>query len=200
MPRKPRPDPSEPILPRIPFAFCPIRASLGSLGRKWALLALRDIAFFRNVTFGRILRNNPGLTPRVLSMRLKDLREEGLIERLVEPEDGRDIRYRLTSKGDDIIPILTAFIQYGIRHHADRVFEDEKPRGLGVVFPEPRDVLLGDLGPYARGKRWPPRPARTRVVRVRQREKSPSEAGPRPRGRMAGKGAASPDEDGFTKS
>ena len=200
MPREPRPGPSEPILPRIPFAFCPIRASLGSLGRKWALLVLRDVAFFRDVTFSQVLRNNPGLTPRVLSMRLKELREEQLVEGVVDPNDGRNIRYRLTTKGDDIIPILTAFIQYGIRHHADRVFEDERPRKLGQVFPETREVLLGDLGPYARGKRWPPRTARTRVVPVRQREKSPWEVGPRPSGRMAGKGAASPGEGGFTKS
>ncbi len=139
----------EPILPSIPFESCPIRASLGCLGRKWALLVLRDVAFLRNVTFSQILRNNPGLTPRVLSMRLRDLQHEGIIERRVGSEKRSGIRYRLTTKGNDIIPILAAFIQYGIRYHADRVFEDEKPREIGKVFPARQRDMLGRLALYA---------------------------------------------------
>ncbi|HLB68710.1 MAG TPA: helix-turn-helix domain-containing protein [Thermoplasmata archaeon] len=143
----------QPVLPRVPFETCPIRASLGSLGRKWALLVMRDVAFFRDVSFGQILRNNRGMTPRVLSMRLRDLRREGLIERMIDPKDERQVRYRLTAKGRDIVPILTAFIQYGIRHHADIVFEDEKPRDLERVFPGEQVFMLGRLERYARPSR-----------------------------------------------
>lgn len=139
----------EPILPQVRFEFCPIRASLGFLGRKWALLVLRDISFVRDVTFSQILRNNRGLTPRVLSMRLRDLRKEGVIERLVSAENPREIRYRLTKKGNDVIPILTAFIQYGIVHHAGIVFEDRKPREIEKVFPGRQKIMLGRLGRYA---------------------------------------------------
>ncbi|MEE8231973.1 MAG: hypothetical protein V3R46_01470, partial [Thermoplasmata archaeon] len=49
----------------------------------------------------------------------------------------------------DAIPILTAFIQYGMRHHADRVFEDREPRALGDVFPGQQDRMLGRLGSFA---------------------------------------------------
>ena len=140
---------SRPILPRIPFKNCPIRASLGSLGHKWTFLVLRDIAFLGILTFGQIMRNNAGLTPRVLSMRLRDLRREGVIERVVNPEDERDIQYCLTEKGTDIIPILTAFIQYGARHHAEVVFEDEEPRGMESIFPGRQNVMLGRLVRYA---------------------------------------------------
>ena len=139
----------ERILPQIPFEACPIRASLGLLGRKWACLVLRDVAFFGDMSFTRLLRNNPGMTPRVLSMRLQDLREEGLVERRVGPENPRKIRYWLTTKGRDAIPILTALIQYGMRHHADRVFEDREPRALGEVFPGQQDRMLGRLASFA---------------------------------------------------
>lgn len=145
----------EPILPQISFEQCPIRASLGSLGRKWALLVLRDIVFFHDVTFSAIMRSNKGMTPRILSMRLKDLRKEGLIERFVNGEDEREVRYRLTPKGRDIVPILTAFIQYGIRHHADVVFKDEKPRELERIFPGKQAYMLGRMARYA--KVAPPR-------------------------------------------
>lgn len=140
---------ADPILPRIPFEACPIRASLGVLGRRWACLVLRDLAFFGEMTFTGILRNNAGMTPRVLSMRLSDLREEGLIDRVENPENARDVRYRLSTKGRDAIPILTALIQFGIRHHADRVFDDGRPREIGEVFPGRQDRMLGRLGAYA---------------------------------------------------
>lgn len=139
----------EPLLPEIPFEACPIRASLGVLGRKWACLILRDVAFFGDMTFTRLLRNNPGMTPRVLSMRLRDLRAEGLIERLTRPDNPRDIRYRLTPRGEDAIPILTALIQFGMRHHANRVFADGRPRTIGEVFPGAQRRLLGPLTEYA---------------------------------------------------
>src|SRR5712692_6624939 len=86
----------EPILPEIPFESCPIRLSLGCLGRRWALIVLRDVAFLRDMTFSQILRRNPGLTPRALSMRLRDLQEEGVIERLEDSLDNRKVHYRLT--------------------------------------------------------------------------------------------------------
>jgi len=149
MPVKTVPGSMDPIVPRVPFEYCPIRASLGALGHKWSLLVLRDVAFFRAVTFRQILHNNPGMTPRVLSMRLRDLQKEGVIERVADPKDRRTAQYRLTAKGNDIVPILTAFIQYGIHHHADVVFKDEKPRRLETVFPERRREMLGRLARYA---------------------------------------------------
>src|SRR5208337_14059 len=91
----------EPIIPRVMFTSCPIRESLGIFGRKWALLVLRDIAFLRIDRFSKILANNLGLTPRVLSMRLRDLVREGLVERIGNPRDKLDIKYRLTRKGRD---------------------------------------------------------------------------------------------------
>ena len=142
----------EPIIPRVTFTNCPIRESLGIFGRKWALLVLRDIAFLKIDRFSKILANNPGLTPRVLSMRLRDLVKEGLVDRMGNPKDRLDVRYRLTKKGRDCMPILTAFIQYGMFYRAERVFEDKRPRNLNQVFPEKQKPLLGQLMAYAVSK------------------------------------------------
>ena len=139
----------EPVLSQVPFESCPIRLSLGCMGRKWALLVLRDIAFLRDVTFSQILGRNTGMTPRALSMRLRDLQQEGVVERLEDSEDHRKVHYRLTQQGQDVIPVLTALIQYGSQHHANRVFEDEKPRELGGLFPGKQEFMLGRLAKYA---------------------------------------------------
>ena len=146
---------SDPIIPRVPFEMCPIRSSLGVLGKKWTLLVMRDVAFYRLIKFSQILKNNRGLTPRVLSLRLMDLRKDGLIERVSDPKDQRVVKYRLTKKGNDTIPILTAFIQYGAQYHSEKVFEDGRPHQLAELFPEERRVMLGRLLSYARGAREP---------------------------------------------
>ena len=137
------------VFPTVPFESCPIRLSVGCLGRKWALIILRDIAFLRDQTFSQILQRNSGLTPRALSMRLRDLQKEGVIERISDREDGRKGYYRLTKQGRDVVPVLTALIQYGVRYHANSVFEDEKPRELTTLFPGKQRFLLGRLEKFA---------------------------------------------------
>jgi DNA-binding HxlR family transcriptional regulator len=141
----------KPISSRVPFKSCPIRASLdlGYLGRKWALVVLRDVAFSRDMTFGQILRKNSGLTPRALSMRLRDLQTEGVIRRVADATDSRKVHYRLTRQGEDAVPILTALVQYGIRHHSDKVFEDKRPRELETLYPGNQEFMLGRLERFA---------------------------------------------------
>jgi len=84
------------------------------LGRKWTLLILRDLAFLKSSRFGEILKNNPGLTPRVLARRLREMEVEGLISRT---RTGLAVNYRLTPKGADAVYILLAFLRYGLRHY-----------------------------------------------------------------------------------
>jgi len=102
-----------PIAPLLAYQADPIRESVKRLGRKWTLLILRDMAFLELDRFGKVLRNNPGLTARVLSRRLRQMQSEGLVERLA---DGDSIRYRLTDRGEDAVFILLAFLRYGIKH------------------------------------------------------------------------------------
>lgn len=135
---------------------CPIRVSLGVLGRKWALVVLRDVAFRPESSFTQILSRTRGLTPRVLSMRLRDLRAEGLVEKVADGSDERRFHYRLTAKGVDAVPILTALVAFGIRHHADEVFVDARPRRLEECFPGRAPELLGALYDFAKSSWEPP--------------------------------------------
>ena len=125
------------IWPQVKFMQCPIKTSLGVLGKKWTLLILRDIGFLRIVRFNRILESIPGLTPRVLSMRLRELEDEGFIERAGGKRDPAMVVWRLTEKGRDTRPILIQLTAFGSKWHADVVFEDKRPRSLYEIFPQP---------------------------------------------------------------
>jgi DNA-binding HxlR family transcriptional regulator len=103
-------------MPKLVYQQDPIRTSVKSLGAKWTLLILRDIGFLQLNRFGEIRRNNPGLTARVLSKRLRDMQKEGLIDRKISKNA---VTYRLTSRGEDAVFILLAFLRYGLKHHPE---------------------------------------------------------------------------------
>ena len=101
------------VLPLLAYQADPLRESVRQLGRRWTLLLLRDMAFLKLTRFGQFLRNNPGLSPRVLSRRLREMCDEQLIARREGP---KGVSYRLTSRGEDAVYILLAFLRYGVRH------------------------------------------------------------------------------------
>src|SRR5437660_8961657 len=100
--------------PKLLYQQDPVRGSVKALGSKWTLLILRDIGFLKLERFGQILKNNPGLTPRVLSRRVRNMQKEGLIERTVKSDR---ITYMLTPRGEDAAYVLLAFLRYGLRYH-----------------------------------------------------------------------------------
>jgi DNA-binding HxlR family transcriptional regulator len=126
----------KPILPSIQFKNCPIGTSLGVLGKKWTLLILRAVAFQKIDRFNQILRTLPGLTPRVLIMRLHELETGGLIRPIVIQHRPKLVRWALTERGKDTIPILMSFISYGAKWFPDLVFEDKQPRTVKELFPD----------------------------------------------------------------
>ena len=110
-------------MPRLAYQQDPIRNGVKALGAKWTLLVLRDLGFLRLNRFGEILRNNPGLTARVLSKRLRDMQKEGLIERVTTKSA---ITYNLTARGEDAVFILLAFLRYGLKHHVQETISSTR--------------------------------------------------------------------------
>ncbi|HEX2124432.1 MAG TPA: helix-turn-helix domain-containing protein [Nitrososphaeraceae archaeon] len=133
------------ILPQVRFIKCPIKTSLGVLGKKWTILIIRDIGFRKIERFNRILESIPGLTPRVLSMRLKELEKEGFIKCAEEKKSPMMVLWRLTEKGKDTLPILMQLVAFGSKWYSDVVFEDKRPRNLNEIFPQPeaREIIRG---------------------------------------------------------
>jgi DNA-binding HxlR family transcriptional regulator len=129
------------LLPGVKFAQCPIRTSLGVLGKKWAMLLLRDIGILGVDRFNRLLDSIPGLTPRVLSIRLKELEKEGFIKCAEKGKSPMIVRWTITEKGRDVIPILLQFTAFGSKWHADLVFEDKNPRKPEELF-QPQAIKI----------------------------------------------------------
>ena len=126
----------KPLLPAITFKNCPIRTSLGVLGKKWTLLILRDIALLKIDRFNQIQRSIPKLTPRVLSLRLRELEKTGLIKPVVLQTKPRLVRWELTKMGRDTIPVLMGLISFGAKWYPEVVFTDGKRHTFEELFPQ----------------------------------------------------------------
>ena len=135
-PSGPRQDDSEDLLtPSVPTANCSITTSLGVLGRKWTILILRDMTMVKKERFSEIPRSTPGITPRVLSNRLRELEGEGTIKRVEERKGPNFVSWTMTEKGNDTVPILMRFAAFGSKWHAGVVFEDRTPKSRREILP-----------------------------------------------------------------
>ena len=92
---------------------CPIAKSLDLMGDRWTLLILRDLFISTTCRYVELRRSLEGISPTLLSQRLKELVEHGLVERLEENEESH-VRYTLTKRGRETRPVLVALAQFGL--------------------------------------------------------------------------------------
>jgi len=94
---------------------CTIAKSLDVVSTRSALLIMRE-AFYGTTRFDDFAER-VGISQPVAAARLRELVEEGLLEREDYREPGQRTRqqYRLTPKGADLFPVLVALMKWGDR-------------------------------------------------------------------------------------
>jgi DNA-binding HxlR family transcriptional regulator len=93
---------------------CPVCRTADIVCGKWTLLLVRDLAEGRS-RFCELERSLNGISPRTLSLRLRALEEEGMVERQTYAEVPPRVEYSLTAKGRALIPIIEGMRTYGER-------------------------------------------------------------------------------------
>ncbi len=85
---------------------CPhFHAAIELIGKRWTG-AIVSALTEGPLRFGELARAVPGLSDRLLSQRLRELEDEGLVEREVEPGTPVRVTYSLTKKGADLRPAI----------------------------------------------------------------------------------------------
>ena len=93
---------------------CPVCKTAEVVCGKWTLLVIRDLAE-GNRRFCELERSLEGISPRTLSLRLRALEEEGIVERHTYPEVPPRVEYALTGKGEALAPLIEDMRTYGTR-------------------------------------------------------------------------------------
>ena len=91
---------------------CPIALSLNLLGDKWTLLVLREFLCRGPRTFSDLLDIPEGISTNMLSARLEELDEAGVVHRL--DEKTRGARYGLTERGEALRPMLRELVRWSL--------------------------------------------------------------------------------------
>lgn len=94
-----------------------VESVLDLLGRRWALRLVWELR--RSTRSFSELRERSGISPSVLSVRLRELGEAGVVER------GIDRRYQLSGRGRELARIL-----YELNRWAERAEQDQTGRAL----------------------------------------------------------------------
>lgn len=93
---------------------CPVCRTAEVVCGKWTLLLIRDLAAGSS-RFCELERSLEGISPRTLSLRLRALEEEGIVERHTYPEVPPRVEYALTTKGEALVPLIDDMRKYGTR-------------------------------------------------------------------------------------
>jgi len=111
-----------------PEEFCPIMHTLRILGKRWTMLIIKEIYYSQGqrISFMNLRRRLVNASAKVLSERLKDMADNGLVRRNARL-DQKPVRvyYTLTQKGKDACKIIEDLKKYGLRWGARENFNCE---------------------------------------------------------------------------
>ncbi|MFD9704528.1 winged helix-turn-helix transcriptional regulator [Lentzea sp. NPDC059081] len=92
--------------------YCGLARALELVGERWALLIVRDLTI-RPRRYTDLQEGLRGIPTNVLSTRLKELEQAGIVERQVAPAPARGVVYALTEVGQALEPSLIALGRWG---------------------------------------------------------------------------------------
>ena len=95
---------------------CPLARTLDIVGERWTVLILRDLLLHGPQKFQDFQTSLSGISPNILSARLKRLEGADIIERRFYTEHPPRAEYVLTGKGRELGPVLKALRSWGERH------------------------------------------------------------------------------------
>jgi DNA-binding HxlR family transcriptional regulator len=94
--------------------FCPVAMAAEVLGARWTLLLLREMVV-GSCRFNELRRGVPRMSPALLSKRLKDLENAGIVTRHLVAGEPNIFEYQLTEAGHGLQPVIEAIGNWGQR-------------------------------------------------------------------------------------
>ena len=97
-------------------AQCPIRDIICKINSKWSILVLVTLNANGTMRFGEISKSIGDVSQRMLTVTLRALEDERMIQRVVFAEVPPRVEYNLTPKGSSFIPVINQLIQWAIEN------------------------------------------------------------------------------------
>lgn len=88
-------------------ADCPTNQALARLGSRWVGVVLRELGRGPRRS-GELARAVPGASRKVLTQTVRALEADGVVVREVTPSVPPAVTYRLTARGEGLLPVIAA--------------------------------------------------------------------------------------------
>ncbi len=111
------------------YEDCPVTAALEVIGGRWKpviLFQLREGA----VRFGALRRIVPRITQKMLTQQLRELENDGIVNRKVHAVVPPHVEYSLTPYGESLKPLLKSLCDWGKRHRARAVRQSRPSKNV----------------------------------------------------------------------
>lgn len=103
--------------PKAATEVCPhFHGAVELIGRRWSGAILYTLTR-GPLRFAEIKESVPGMSDRLLSARLKELEEAGLVQRRVQEDTPVRVTYELTPKGESLEPVIGELRDWARRWH-----------------------------------------------------------------------------------
>lgn len=102
--------------------YCPVRDVIAGLSDKWSLLTVITLSKTDKMRFGELQKSLTGISQRMLTVTLRSLERDGLINRNVFPEVPPRVEYHLTPLGMSLLPALQGLVTWAL-DNMDVIFE-----------------------------------------------------------------------------
>lgn len=94
-----------------------VNETIQAIGGRWKMLILWHLQEGER-RYNELRRLIPGVSQKMLTQQLKELEQDGLVERTVFPEMPPRVEYRMTDYGRTLEPIFDIMYEWGVRHRA----------------------------------------------------------------------------------
>jgi DNA-binding HxlR family transcriptional regulator len=91
---------------------CPLSECLSVIGGAWTPNIIWNLSAGPR-RFSELMLDMPGVSAKILTTRLKEMEEKGVIDRAVKPTSPPSVEYSLTREGRELLPAIEAIAAVG---------------------------------------------------------------------------------------
>jgi len=95
---------------------CPVRNVIDRIGDKWSMLVLLVLEEGKVMRFSEIHKTIETISQKMLTVTLKALEADGLVQRTVYPQIPPKVEYELTERGKSLLPHLHSLVNWANEH------------------------------------------------------------------------------------
>lgn len=100
------------------YTKCPVEYTVSIISDKWKVLIIRDL-LEKEKRYSELMKSVVGISDKVLAKNLRELEQDGIINRKVYAVVPPKVEYSLTEKGQELKQILKDMEKFGLKYREE---------------------------------------------------------------------------------